>query len=256
MFSAAISYVPLEIVGLFCGDERCNTEMISKGFVVAADAGQLAIMKYLQQKHELDESVLMEAFKRAAGCGQIETAEQLYFEVDQILSSTFEEAAIIGVVIFLSTAKDEGLRCSDIDDQVGVMEVLYLKGCISFDVIVEVFPEASRSSSVDAVEFLYPTASIPTYVMDEAFQNAADLNCAKVVDFLYKTGEIFSMMIEETVMITAQDEDMYFVECLFNCGGIPQELLDKDAQSTPPASLFHLFLSRIRNSESVKRTKL
>ncbi|ETI29721.1 hypothetical protein F443_23156 [Phytophthora nicotianae P1569] len=236
-------------------------------------------MKYLQQKHELDESVLMEAFKRAAGCGQTEVVEHLYSEKDQISTSAFEEAAIVAgggghlsvlklldgknpisdelaVKVFLSAAKDKGLRCSDIDDQVGVMEVLYLKGCISFDVIVEVFPEASRSSSVDAVEFLYPTASIPTYVMDEAFQNAADLNCAKVVDFLYKTGEIFSMMIEETVMITAQDEDMYFVECLFNCGGIPQELLDKDAQSTPPASLFHLFLSRIRNSESVKRTKL
>ncbi|ETN07952.1 hypothetical protein PPTG_12472 [Phytophthora nicotianae INRA-310] len=275
-FSAAVSYGPLELVELFCGDERCSAASINQGFVVAAGAGQLANMKCLQLKQEFDDSMLAEAFKRAAGCGQTEVVEHLYSERDQISTSAFEEAAIVAgggghlsvlklldgknpisdelaVKVFLSAAKDKGLRCSDIDDQVGVLEFLHAKGCIASDVIVKVFPEAAGSSSVDVMEFLYTTASIPSYVVDEAFENASYDNCVEVVEFLYKTGGVFAKTIEETFMVSARDEDMYFVECLYNCGCVSRELLEKASQSAETTSLFHLFLSRTRDNEALKK---
>ncbi|ETP42377.1 hypothetical protein F442_10714 [Phytophthora nicotianae P10297] len=94
-FSAAVSYRPSEVVDLLSSDGRCNAELINKGFVLAAGAGQLAIMKLLQLKRECDESTLAEAFKNAAGCGQLEVIEQLPSEGYQISSSTFEEAATV-----------------------------------------------------------------------------------------------------------------------------------------------------------------
>ncbi|KAG3070579.1 hypothetical protein PI125_g22952 [Phytophthora idaei] len=81
----------------------------------------------------------------------MEVVVQFYSEGHQISYSTFEEAAIVAgggghlnvlmlldgkkiildelaVKILLSAAKDEGLRCSDIGDQVSVMEFVYAKG--------------------------------------------------------------------------------------------------------------------------------
>ncbi|KAF4030397.1 hypothetical protein GN244_ATG17817 [Phytophthora infestans] len=155
-FSAAVSYGPFEVVDLLCSKERCSPKAIHKGFVVAAKAGQLAIMKYLRTKREFDEAA---AFQHAAGCGQAEVVQQLYSEGFQISSTTLEEAAMVAgggghlevlkllygkrtisdevaVKVFLSAAKDNRLRCSDINDQVGVIEFLNAKGCISSDVII------------------------------------------------------------------------------------------------------------------------
>ncbi|OWZ14775.1 hypothetical protein PHMEG_00011689 [Phytophthora megakarya] len=265
-YSSAAGLGSMELVKLFCRDKRCSTSLISRSFVVAAGGGQLAVMKYLQLHRDYDASILSDAFKQAAGCGQTEVVQQLYLDGYQPSLSTFDEAAIVAgggghlnivklldgkeriseelaMKMFMSAAKDEGLRCDEIDDQVGVMKFLYAKGCITCNAIVEMFPEAAKSGCVDVMEFLFTTGSIPSDVMDEAFQNAADENCAEIVEFLYQTGKISSTVLEDVFMFAAQEEDMYVIECLYESGCNSQELLDRASRSTSPTSLFNLFLS-------------
>ncbi|KUF84642.1 hypothetical protein AM587_10013413 [Phytophthora nicotianae] len=192
-FSAAVSYRPSEVVDLLSSDGRCNAELINKGFVLAAGAGQLAIMKLLQLKRECDESTLAEAFKNAAGCGQLEVIEQLPSEGYQISSSTFEEAATVAgggghfSVLKLLDGKKMSWRLKSFSVQPrkrgsdartskiksGVMEFLYSKGGISSDVIVQVFQKQHAAALSTSSSSCIP----PSYVVDEAFENAVTSNC-------------------------------------------------------------------------------
>ncbi|ETK84489.1 hypothetical protein F441_10742 [Phytophthora nicotianae CJ01A1] len=177
-FSAAVSYRPSEVVDLLSSDGRCNAELINKGFVLAAGAGQLAIMKLLQLKRECDESTLAEAFKNAAGCGQLEVIEQLPSEGYQISSSTFEEAATVagGGGHFSPRKRGSDARTSKIKS--GVMEFLYSKGGISSDVIVQVFQKQQAAALSTSSSSCIP----PSYVVDEAFENAVTSNCDREDD--------------------------------------------------------------------------
>lgn len=153
---------------------------------------------------------------------------------------------------FVKAATEYVVECEAIDNQVGVLQLLFAKGCVGPELISYIFRKAAACSSLQALEFLHKRGSMSADVVDEAFLNALGVNSVDILEFLYKTGIVSPRSVVRGLMDAADTEDLDVLQYLLRCGFTIRALL-KDASKTfyAPSSMIKM-LSRAYKSLSRK----
>lgn len=99
------------------------------------------------------------------------------------------------------------LACASTCDQTNVTEYLYVKGCITSELIGKLLSKTAGSNSVGVVKFLDTTALISLKDLDKAFQVAV---YDKSAPMLHKTGDSFGFG-RKYFLFAAAEADIYVV---------------------------------------------
>ncbi|EGZ15494.1 hypothetical protein PHYSODRAFT_360877 [Phytophthora sojae] len=212
-------------------------------------------MKFLQSKpgRSVDTSCLDTTFVKAATRNHVEVLKLLSrMEECQVSPQEMEAAFIAAATGFVKAATEYVVECEAIDNQVGVLQLLFAKGCVGPELISYIFRKAAACSSLQALEFLHKRGSMSADVVDEAFLNALGVNSVDILEFLYKTGIVSPRSVVRGLMDAADTEDLDVLQYLLRCGFTIRALL-KDASKTfyAPSSMIKM-LSRAYKSLSRK----